>query len=64
MIFWSILVSESPKSALQAKYSENLQDTCTIEKLEIEGRYWAQKCVPWMLVTEKDIPLVVFNNIA
>ena len=55
---------ERPKFALQAKYSEDLQDTRTIEKLEIERRYWAQKSVPWMLVTEKEIPLVVFKNIA
>ncbi|QSB01311.1 heteromeric transposase endonuclease subunit TnsA [Methylomonas sp. EFPC1] len=56
--------SESPKFTLQAKYSEKLQDTRTIEKLEIERRYWVQKSVPWMLVTEKEIPLVIFNNIA
>jgi hypothetical protein len=54
---------KEPKFALQAKYSESLQDTRTIEKLELERRYWNRKSVPWKLVTEKDIPSVVFQNI-
>ncbi|WNV05832.1 TnsA endonuclease N-terminal domain-containing protein [Candidatus Methylospira mobilis] len=41
-----------PKFALQAKYAEALQDPRTIEKLELERRYWLQKDVPWMLVTD------------
>jgi hypothetical protein len=52
-----------PKFALQAKYAEALQNPRTIEKLEVERRYWLQKDVPWMLVTEQDIPKVVFQNI-
>lgn len=52
-----------PKFVLQAKYAEALQDPRTIEKLELERRYWLQKDVPWMLVTEQDIPKVVFQNI-
>lgn len=52
-----------PKFALQAKYSETLQDSRTIEKLELERRYWFRKSVPWMLVTEQDIPKVLFQNI-
>jgi len=52
-----------PKFALQAKYSETLQDSRTIEKLELERRYWFQKSVPWMLVTERDIPKVILQNI-
>ena len=55
---------QRPKFSLQAKYSDALQDTQTVEKLEIERRYWTQKSVPWMLVTEKEIPIVVFQNIA
>lgn len=52
-----------PKFALQAKYAEALQNSRTVEKLELERRYWLQKDVPWMLVTEQDIPKVVFQNI-
>lgn len=55
--------SEKPKFVLQAKYAESFQDIRTIEKLELERRYWSQKSVPWQVVTEKDIPSVVFQNI-
>lgn len=53
-----------PKFVLQAKFSDKLQDTRIIEKLELERRYWAQKSIPWMLVTERDIPKVIFQNIS
>jgi len=49
--------------ALQAKDSSKLQDARTIEKLEIERRFWLEKQTPWYLVTEKEIPAVVFKNI-
>lgn len=51
------------KFALQAKYAKDLDDPRTIEKLELERRYWQSKDVPWQIVTEKDIPQVVFQNI-
>src|SRR5690606_17333984 len=35
----------------------------TVEKLEVERRYWAEKEYPWYLVTEREIPPVVFKNI-
>jgi len=52
-----------PQFAIQAKYVESLNDRRTIEKLEIERRYWARKSVPWKVITEQDIPSAVFNNI-
>lgn len=54
---------EKPKFALQAKYTNALSDPRTIEKLELERRYWIQKQVPWFLITEQDIPNTVFQNI-
>lgn len=51
------------KYVFQVKYSTALQDARTIEKLEIERRYWAQKEIPWFLVTELEIPPVVLENI-
>jgi hypothetical protein len=54
---------ERPKFVLQAKYADALNDPRTIEKLEIERRYWVEKDVPWQIVTEKEIPSVVFKNI-
>ncbi len=56
--------TSQPKFALQAKYAEALSDARTIEKLELERRYWLQKGVPWWLITEKDIPSVVTQNIS
>lgn len=54
----------NPKFVLQAKYEEALQDHRTVEKLELERRYWEKKKIPWMLITEKDVPKVVFQNIS
>jgi len=54
---------EKNKFVLQAKYAEALSDPRTIEKLELERRYWASKEVPWFLITEQDIPSTVFENI-
>jgi hypothetical protein len=52
-----------PKFVLQVKYSESLLDPRTIEKLELERRYWVHKEVPWFLITEKEISKTVFQNI-
>ncbi|MCD2449837.1 TnsA endonuclease N-terminal domain-containing protein [Methylicorpusculum oleiharenae] len=52
-----------PKFVLQAKYADALNDPRTIEKLEIERRYWVEKNIPWQIVTEKEIPSVVVKNI-
>jgi len=52
-----------PKFAIQVKYSEALKDPRTVEKLEIERRYWKLKKIPWFLVTEKEIDKVVVSNI-
>ncbi|PMM33164.1 TnsA endonuclease N-terminal domain-containing protein [Vibrio lentus] len=52
-----------PKFAIQAKYSKDLNDPRTIEKLEIERRYWQLKKIPWFLVTDKEIDQIVVSNI-
>jgi len=52
-----------PKFVLQVKHSEALSDARTIEKLELERRYWQLKEVPWFLITERDIPETVIKNI-
>lgn len=49
--------------AIQVKTSSALKEARTIEKLEIERRYWLEKEIPWYLVTEKEIPVEVFRNI-
>ncbi|PHR65609.1 MAG: heteromeric transposase endonuclease subunit TnsA [Idiomarina sp.] len=52
-----------PKFVLQAKYASALDDKRTVEKLEIERRYWQMKGVPWYLITEKQIPKDVVKNV-
>jgi len=52
-----------PKFVLQAKYTDSLDDARTVEKLEIERRYWKQKELPWYLVTEREIDPVAKANI-
>lgn len=49
---------------MQAKYSKDLDIIRTIEKLEIERHYWQSKGIPWQIITEKDIPKTIQNNIA
>ena len=53
-----------PKYVIQAKRSEALQNPRTIEKLEIERRYWLLKKIPWFLVTEKDVSQTLVQNIS
>lgn len=54
---------EEYKFVLQAKRSEELADARTTEKLEVERRYWEMKEVPFYLITERDIPKVITQNI-
>lgn len=49
--------------AVQVKYSEAFGDSNTIEKLEIERRYWQSKGIPWFLITELEIDSVIKQNI-
>ena len=52
-----------PKYALQVKYSNALDDERTVEKLELERRFWLEKGIPWYLVTEQQIPKAVLANV-
>jgi hypothetical protein len=45
------------------KPSKELEKTRVIEKFEIERRYWAAKGIDWGIVTEKEIPKVLVENI-
>lgn len=54
---------EPRQFAVQVKYAKDLFDKRTIEKLEIERRYWQQKKIPWLVVTEKEIDKIVSSNI-
>ena len=52
------------KFVLQAKYSKDLEDKRTIEKLEIESRYWTKKEIPFFLVSERSISDVIHKNLS
>lgn len=41
-----------------------MNDANTIEKLEIERRYWLSKQIPWFLVTENENDPVIKQNIS
>ncbi|WP_390517728.1 TnsA endonuclease N-terminal domain-containing protein [Halioxenophilus aromaticivorans] len=51
------------RMAIQVKASSDLKDPRTVEKLELERRYWQKKEVSWYLVTEKQIPKTVVSNL-
>lgn len=46
------------------KPSNELEDRRTIEKFEVERDYWARKGISWGIVTEKDIPIALSENIS
>ncbi len=50
--------------ARTVKPGEKLEDRRTIEKFEIEREYWKRKDVDWGIVTEKDIPSTMADNIS
>ncbi len=52
-----------PKFVVQAKYSDSLNNARTIEKVEIERRYWQQQGIPFYIFTEQQVPLKVNQNI-
>lgn len=49
--------------ACAVKRSEDLENKRTMAKLEIEHRYWAERDVPWHLLTERDFNPVVTKNL-
>ncbi len=55
--------SKDKQFAIQVKPAIALQDERTLEKLELERRYWQQKQIPWFIFTDKEIDSVVKENI-
>src|SRR5258708_2819492 len=45
------------------KYAKDLESQRTLEKLEIERRYWARRNIDWAIVTEHEISRVLARNI-
>jgi hypothetical protein len=51
------------RKAISAKYSDKLDDARVLEKLELERSYWEEKGIPFAIVTEKEIPKTLLENI-
>lgn len=49
--------------ARSVKIASELENKNTIERLEIERRYWREKGIDWGIVTNKEIPLTKAKNI-
>jgi len=49
--------------ARSVKVASELEKKSTIERLEIERRYWREKGIDWGIVTNKEIPITKAKNI-
>ena len=49
--------------ALSVKPASKLEGARTLEKLELERRFWARINVPWYLVTERELDAVRIGNL-
>jgi len=61
-----LTISEGLNTYIQArtlKYAKDLEKQRTLEKLEIERRYWARRNIDWAIVTEHEISRVLARNI-
>lgn len=45
------------------KMTSELHNTRTLEKLEIERRYWSEQGIDWKIITEREIPYQKSRNI-
>ena len=51
------------RKAVSVKYSQDLEDERTIEKLELERRFWEKEDIPWFIFTEHEVPVISVKNI-
>ena len=49
--------------AVSVKYADDLEDVRTLEKQEIERRFWENEEVAWYTFTEQDVPVTSVKNI-
>jgi len=54
---------EHIEQARAIKYSVDLSSQRTLEKLELERRYWQARNIDWGIVTERDIPHALAKNV-
>jgi len=58
-----MLTTADGARARTLKMTTELSNTRTLEKLEVERRYWAEKDIDWKIVTEREIPYQKAKNI-
>ncbi|WP_139892847.1 TnsA endonuclease N-terminal domain-containing protein [Bacillus sp. D386] len=58
-----LIVKKQTTIARSIKYSKDLNNKRTLEKLEVEHLYWKNKNIDWKLLTEKQINAVFLDNI-
>lgn len=49
--------------AISVKYAHDLEDERTIEKLELERRFWEGEGIEWFIFTEQEVPVLLVKNI-
>jgi len=49
--------------AISVKYAQDLEDERTIEKLELERRFWENEGIDWFIFTEHEVPVITVKNI-
>lgn len=49
--------------AITVKYSKDLAKRRTLEKLELERKYWERRKIEWKILTEKQINITLIKNI-
>lgn len=49
--------------AVAVKATSDLRKSRTLEKLEIEQEFWRGRGVPWRIVTEKELPKALCDNL-
>lgn len=55
--------SQFISQAISVKYSDDLEDERTLEKQELERRFWEGEGVDWYVFTEQDVPVTSVKNI-
>ncbi len=55
--------NQHSSQAICVKYAQDLEDERTIEKLELERRYWEGEGIEWYIFTEHEVPVVSVKNI-
>ena len=58
-----MITTEGGLKARTVKMTSELENKRTLEKLEIERRYWDAQSIEWKLVTEREIPYQKARNI-